>query len=70
VKECKVPITCKIRLLPNLEDTIKFCTMIENCGASAITIHGRLPETRSRMPNNNDYIREITKHIKIPIIAK
>lgn len=44
--------------------------MIESCGASAITVHGRLPETRSRMPNNNNYIKEISKHIKIPVVAK
>lgn len=31
---------------------------------------GRFQEERSRMPNHDDYIREIGKHIQIPIIAK
>ena len=44
--------------------------MIESCGASAITVHGRFQDERPRHSNHNDYIREIAKHIKIPVIAK
>jgi tRNA-dihydrouridine synthase len=70
VKNCKKPITCKIRILYSIDDTIELCKLIESCGASAITVHGRFQDERPRNPNHNDYIREITKHIKIPIIAK
>ncbi|RNA20300.1 tRNA-dihydrouridine(20) synthase [NAD(P)+]-like [Brachionus plicatilis] len=63
------PVTCKIRCLHSLEETINLCKLIESCGVRALAIHGRFQEERSRMPNHDDYIREIVKHIQIPIIA-
>lgn len=35
------PVTCKIRLLPSLEDTLSLVKRIERTGIAAITIHGR-----------------------------
>jgi tRNA-dihydrouridine synthase len=44
--------------------------MIESCGVSAITVHGRFTYERPRNPNHNDFIKQISESIKIPIIAK
>lgn len=39
--ELSVPIVCKIRLLPQLSDTIKFVKGLERNGCSMIVVHGR-----------------------------
>ena len=40
----KVPVTCKIRCLPNQEDTLHLAREIEKAGASLLTVHGRTRE--------------------------
>ena len=70
VNGVKVPITCKIRCLKTVEETLAFCKMVQSCGVKAIAVHGRFQEERSRMPNHNDFIREIAKQLDIPVIAK
>jgi len=42
VNGCSKPITCKIRCLPTLEETLDLCKMIESCGVKAIAVHGKL----------------------------
>lgn len=37
----KVPVTCKIRCLPNEKDTLHLAHEIEKAGASLLTVHGR-----------------------------
>ncbi|KAK8738129.1 hypothetical protein OTU49_004059 [Cherax quadricarinatus] len=64
-----IPVTCKIRLLKTLSETIELCKVIEKCGVSAIAIHGRTKEERPNHPNHNDMIREIAKALNIPVIA-
>ena len=44
--------------------------MIENCGVKALCVHGRFQHERSSNPPHIDFIHEITKIIKIPVIAK
>ena len=44
--------------------------MIEECGVAAIGVHGRTRQERPRHRNHNDVIREITKVLTIPVIAK
>ena len=34
------PVTCKIRCLPNEDDTIALCKRIEEAGCSMLTVHG------------------------------
>lgn len=36
-----VPVTCKMRIKPTLEETIEFAQMLEKNGASVIGVHGR-----------------------------
>lgn len=44
--------------------------MLEKCGASAVTVHGRFQEERPRHACHTDYIKEVAKHLSIPVIAK
>ncbi len=39
----RVPLTVKIRLLPNREETVAYAQRIELAGASAICVHGYSP---------------------------
>lgn len=43
-KHLKVPVTCKIRCLPNEADTLALAKKIEDAGASLLTVHGRTKE--------------------------
>lgn len=63
------PVTCKIRVLPMLEDTIALCKLIEETGVSALAIHGRTKDERPRHPNRNEIIRAVRRAISIPVIA-
>lgn len=70
VENVKVPVTCKIRILPTLEETVSLCKLIESCGVAAIAIHGRMKEERPNHANHNDVIREVARLLTIPVIAK
>ena len=70
VKNLSIPVTCKIRLLSTMDETLKLCKIIESCGVAAIAVHGRTKDQRPRHPNNNEALRLISKEISIPIIAK
>ncbi len=41
VKGVKKPVTCKIRLLPSREDTVRLAKVIDSTGVSAMGVHGR-----------------------------
>ncbi|OAF72156.1 hypothetical protein A3Q56_00035 [Intoshia linei] len=70
VKICNVPITCKIRILPSLEETIALVKRIESAGCSMLTVHARTKEQRGINTgcSNWEYIKEIKKVISIPLI--
>lgn len=70
VSNLSIPVTCKIRVLPNLDDTLSLCKLIESCGVAAIGIHGRTRFERRQHPNRNHFIKEIASQLKIPVIAK
>lgn len=41
-----MPITAKIRKLPNEKDTLDLVKKIERAGASILTVHGRTKEQK------------------------
>lgn len=69
VKNISIPITCKIRILPDLDDTIALVKRLEATGISAIAIHGRTKFERPQHMVKTDIIKQIAKHISIPVIA-
>lgn len=70
VRDVKVPITCKIRVFENVEDTLDLVKELVSTGISAIGIHGRTKTERPRHPNRNYMIKVISESIDIPVIAK
>ncbi|XP_043841244.1 tRNA-dihydrouridine(20) synthase [NAD(P)+]-like isoform X2 [Dromiciops gliroides] len=65
---CK-PVTCKIRILPSLEDTLNLVKRIERTGVAAIAVHGRKKEERPQHPVHCDIIKAIAEAVSIPVIA-
>ncbi|XP_043382269.1 tRNA-dihydrouridine(20) synthase [NAD(P)+]-like isoform X2 [Chelonia mydas] len=65
---CK-PVTCKIRILPSLEDTISLVKRIEKTGVAAIAVHGRKKEERPQHPVHCEVIKAISEAVSIPVIA-
>lgn len=70
-KNQRIPVTAKIRLLPNLDDTISQAKRIENAGASILTIHCRTKEQNKQYVGKYDWeaIKQIKKELKIPVFA-
>ncbi|VDD90390.1 unnamed protein product [Enterobius vermicularis] len=64
-----VPVSCKIRVLDKLEDTIALAQLIEKCGVSAIGVHGRRINERRGDRNRTEEIREVARSVRIPVIA-
>uniref|UniRef100_A0A8C1U7G3 Dihydrouridine synthase 2 n=1 Tax=Cyprinus carpio TaxID=7962 RepID=A0A8C1U7G3_CYPCA len=69
VKGISKPVTCKIRILPTLEDTVNLVKRIEKTGVAAIAVHGRMREERPRHPVHCDYIQAVAESVSIPVIA-
>uniref|UniRef100_A0A7N6BIK0 DRBM domain-containing protein n=1 Tax=Anabas testudineus TaxID=64144 RepID=A0A7N6BIK0_ANATE len=64
-----VPVTCKIRILPSLEETVSLVQRIEKTGVAAVAVHGRFKEERPRHPVHCDYIEAVAQAVSVPIIA-
>ncbi|RLV90836.1 tRNA-dihydrouridine [Spathaspora sp. JA1] len=66
-----VCIDTKIRIHPDINETIEFVDKVVDAGVDFITVHGRTKNTRSSIPVNLDAIKAIRDHVPktIPVIA-
>ena len=69
VKNLDIPVTCKIRILPTLDQTLKLVKLIASCGVTAIAVHGRTKDQRPHHENQNSVLRAIAETVSIPVIA-
>ena len=70
VAELAVPVTVKIRVLPELADTLAFARMLQDAGAAAVAVHGRRREQRHHEgPADWDTIAAVKEALDIPVIA-
>lgn len=69
VDNLNIPVTCKIRVLPDLKKTIELCNLLVATGITAIAVHGRTVQERPQHSNRNHYLKEIARRIAIPVIA-
>lgn len=70
VNGLRCPVTCKVRVLPDINDTVAVCQRLEKTGIAAIGVHGRTKDERPQHANRNHYIRAVASALKIPVIAK
>uniref|UniRef100_A0A7S3FV07 tRNA-dihydrouridine(16/17) synthase [NAD(P)(+)] n=1 Tax=Strombidium rassoulzadegani TaxID=1082188 RepID=A0A7S3FV07_9SPIT len=66
----KVPVTCKIRCLPNEKDTLHLAKEIEKAGASLLTVHGRTRDHNKQTvgPCHYSAVKRIKETLSIPVI--
>uniref|UniRef100_G3MRS0 DRBM domain-containing protein n=1 Tax=Amblyomma maculatum TaxID=34609 RepID=G3MRS0_AMBMU len=69
VQSTDLPVTCKIRVLEKLADTLALGKLIESTGVKAIAVHGRTKEERPQHANRNAVIKALAGHVGIPVIA-
>lgn len=68
-KTVSIPITCKIRVLPDLEETLQLCDTLTSTGIEAIAVHGRTVDERPQHSNRNHVLKLISDRLSIPVIA-
>ncbi|XP_017871372.1 PREDICTED: tRNA-dihydrouridine(20) synthase [NAD(P)+]-like [Drosophila arizonae] len=64
-----IPITCKIRILPDTLETIKLVQELAATGIAAIGIHARTRDERPQHHPHPDVLRAVASAVDIPIIA-
>ncbi|KAL9245808.1 hypothetical protein vseg_019415 [Gypsophila vaccaria] len=67
----QVPVSCKIRLFPNMQDTINYARMLEEAGCSLLAVHGRTRDQKDQRKIRADWaaIKEVRNAIRIPMLA-
>mmetsp|Transcript_10926 Transcript_10926/g.27519 ORF Transcript_10926/g.27519 Transcript_10926/m.27519 type:complete len:542 (-) Transcript_10926:63-1688(-) len=67
-----IPVFCKIRLLDDLEATLKMVRQFEAAGASLIAVHARYRGTATRRrdgPAHLEQVAAIKKVVKVPVLS-
>ncbi|KAE8707046.1 tRNA-dihydrouridine(16/17) synthase [Hibiscus syriacus] len=66
-----VPVSCKIRVFPKLEDTLKYAKMLEDAGCSLLAVHGRTRDEKDGKKFRADWnaIKAVKKELRIPVLA-
>lgn len=71
VAAVEVPVTCKIRILPEVADTVALALMLQEAGAAAVAVHGRRREQRHHEgPACWEQIRAVKHALAIPVIVR
>ncbi|XVF15510.1 hypothetical protein REPUB_Repub09cG0160100 [Reevesia pubescens] len=66
-----VPVSCKIRVFPKLEDTLKYAKMLEDAGCSLLAVHGRTRDEKDGKKFRADWnaIKAVKNVLRIPVLA-
>lgn len=71
VQNLQVPVSCKVRIFPDLQDTIKYARMLEDAGCSLLAVHGRTRDEKDqkKVRANWDAIKAVKNSLRIPVLA-
>ncbi|TPX47406.1 hypothetical protein SeMB42_g02376 [Synchytrium endobioticum] len=64
-----VPVTCKIRVLDSVEDTVRLAVRLAGTGIAALHVHCRTRSERSTMPGRWDYFEHLVRAVRVPVTA-
>nr|GMC95079.1 tRNA-dihydrouridine(16/17) synthase [NAD(P)(+)]-like [Ipomoea batatas] len=66
-----VPVSCKIRIFPELQDTINYAKMLEEAGCALLAVHGRTRDEKDgkKFRANWDIIKAVKNSVRIPVLA-
>lgn len=66
-----VPVSCKIRVFPKLEDTLNYARMLEEAGCSLLAVHGRTRDEKDGKKIRADWsaIKAVKDALSIPVLA-
>ncbi|RWR77585.1 tRNA-dihydrouridine16/17 synthase NADP+-like protein [Cinnamomum micranthum f. kanehirae] len=66
-----VPVSCKIRIFPSLQDTIAYARMLEDAGCSLLAVHGRTRDEKDGKKFRADWsaIKAVRSAVRIPVLA-
>ncbi|KAF2074748.1 hypothetical protein CYY_003936 [Polysphondylium violaceum] len=68
-RRMNIPVSIKIRIQPDLNNTIELVKRAESMGVSWITVHGRTSSMRSSHPVDYEAIKLVKETVSCPVFA-
>ncbi|KAA0147556.1 hypothetical protein FNF29_07301 [Cafeteria roenbergensis] len=67
----RLPVTCKIRVLPSIADTVRLARRMVAAGCQVLTVHGRTRQEKGPATANCDWdsIAAVRRAVRVPVIA-